>query len=40
LLDTGVFAENRYFDVCVEYAKRSPEDILLQIGKSSNIKSV
>ncbi|UBF29333.1 glucosidase [Kovacikia minuta CCNUW1] len=32
LLDTGVFAENRYFDVFVEYAKASPEDILIQIS--------
>ncbi|UBF30721.1 glucosidase (plasmid) [Kovacikia minuta CCNUW1] len=31
LLDTGVFDENRYFDVFVEYAKRSAEDILIQI---------
>jgi hypothetical protein len=31
LLDTGVFAENRYFDVFVEYAKASSEDILIQI---------
>ena len=31
LLDTGVFDENRYFDVFVEYAKESPEDILVQI---------
>lgn len=31
LLDTGVFAEERYFDVFVEYAKASPEDILMQI---------
>jgi hypothetical protein len=31
LLDTGVFDENRYFDVFVEYAKDSPEDILIQI---------
>ncbi|HEY9889666.1 MAG TPA: hypothetical protein V6D02_14770 [Candidatus Obscuribacterales bacterium] len=31
LLDTGVFNENRYFDVQVEYAKASPEDILIQI---------
>src|SRR5262249_58816353 len=29
LLDTGVFDENRYFDVFVEYAKASPEDILV-----------
>ena len=31
LLDTGAFNENRYFDVFVEYAKKSPEDILIQI---------
>src|SRR4026208_2068851 len=28
LLDTGVFDEDRYFDVFVEYAKASPEDLL------------
>jgi hypothetical protein len=31
LLDTGVFAENRYFDVFVEYAKCDVEDILINI---------
>ncbi len=31
LTDTGVFDENRYFDVQVEYAKGSPEDILVRI---------
>jgi hypothetical protein len=31
LLDTGVFAESRYFDVFVEYAKATPEDILIEI---------
>jgi hypothetical protein len=31
LLDTGVFNEDRYFDVFVEYAKDGPEDILMQI---------
>ncbi len=31
LLDTGVFDDNRYFDVFVEYAKNTPEDILIQI---------
>ncbi|HEY2648077.1 MAG TPA: glucosidase [Puia sp.] len=29
--DTGVFNENRYFDVFIEYAKSSPEDILMKI---------
>ncbi|MFN8628281.1 MAG: glucosidase [Candidatus Binatia bacterium] len=31
LLDTGVFDADRYFDVFVEYAKASPEDILIKI---------
>ncbi len=31
LLDTGVFNGDRYFDVFVEYAKASPEDILVEI---------
>jgi Mannosylglycerate hydrolase MGH1-like glycoside hydrolase domain len=31
LLDTGVFADDRYFDIFVEYAKESPEDILIKI---------
>src|SRR5580698_531688 len=32
LLDTGVFDGNRYFDVFVEYAKNTPEDVLIQIS--------
>src|SRR6266498_4526143 len=31
LLDTGVFDEERYFDVFVEYAKASVEDVLIRI---------
>jgi hypothetical protein len=31
LLDTGVFEGDRYFDVFVEYAKASPEDLLIRI---------
>jgi hypothetical protein len=31
LLDTGVFEGDRYFDVFVEYAKASPEDVLVCI---------
>ena len=31
LLDTGVFDEDRYFDVFVEYAKASPTDLLVRI---------
>jgi hypothetical protein len=32
LLDTGVFDDDRYFDVFVEYAKEGPEDILVRIS--------
>ena len=31
LLDTGLFDDDRYWDVFVEYAKASPEDILVRI---------
>jgi hypothetical protein len=31
LIDTGVFDEDRYFDVFVEYAKGGPEDISIRI---------
>jgi hypothetical protein len=31
LLDTGVFKDDRYFDVFVEYAKAGPEDMLVRI---------
>ncbi len=31
LIDTGVFDDDRYFDVFVEYAKKSPEDVLIRI---------
>jgi hypothetical protein len=31
LIDTGVFDEDRYFDVVVEYAKASPDDVLVRI---------
>ncbi len=32
LLDTGIFADNRYFDVFVEYAKADPTDILIRFN--------
>jgi Glycosyl hydrolase family 63 C-terminal domain len=32
LLDTGIFDDDRYFDVFVEYAKGDPEDILVRIS--------
>jgi hypothetical protein len=31
LLDTGIFDDNRYFDVFIEYAKSSPNDMLIRI---------
>src|SRR5262249_14703563 len=31
LMDTGVFDDERYFDVQVEYAKATPEDLLVRI---------
>jgi hypothetical protein len=31
LLDTGIFDDDRYFDVFVEYAKQSPHDNLIRI---------
>jgi len=31
LIDTGVFDDDRYFDVFVEYAKAAPEDVLMRL---------
>ena len=31
LIDTGLFDQNRYFDVLIEYAKAEPDDILIRI---------
>ena len=38
LLDTGIFSENRYFDVEVEYAKGSIKDILIRVTISNRGK--
>jgi hypothetical protein len=35
LLDTGIFNDNRYFDVVVEYGKSSPEDLLMRVTVSN-----
>jgi hypothetical protein len=35
LIDTGIFAEDRYFDVFVEYAKAGPRDILIRISAAN-----
>ena len=40
LLDTGVFDDDRYFDVFVEYAKASPENILIRITAENRGASV
>jgi hypothetical protein len=31
LLDTGVFDQDRYFDVAVEYAKAAPDDLVMRL---------
>ena len=35
LMDTGVFDEDRYWDVQVEFAKIDPEDILIRVTASN-----
>jgi hypothetical protein len=35
LLDTGIFDDNRYFDVFIEYAKAAADDILVRISASN-----
>jgi hypothetical protein len=38
IADTGVFEEGRYFDVFVEYAKTSPDDVLIRITVANRAK--
>ncbi len=35
LVDTGIFDDDAYFDIVVEYAKRSPSDILIRISATN-----
>src|SRR5215831_11955135 len=35
LLDTGTFAEDRYFDIVVEYAKAAPDDMVIRISATN-----
>jgi hypothetical protein len=35
LIDTGIFDDDRYFDIVVEYAKASPEDLLIRISATN-----
>ena len=39
LIDTGIFDNNEYFDVFIEYAKNSPSDILIKITVTNKGKS-
>jgi hypothetical protein len=40
VLDTGVFDNNRYFDVLVTYAKQSPTDIFIKIDITNRYSKV
>jgi len=40
LLETGVFDDNRYFDVFVEYAKAGPSDILIKVSVSNRAAEI
>src|SRR5207253_7248703 len=35
LIDSGIFAENRYFDISIEYAKADPLDMLIRISATN-----
>lgn len=39
LIDTGIFNKNRYFDIQVEYAKNTPEDVLINITVKNQSKT-
>ena len=36
LIDTGVFSEDRYFDVMMEYAKVDPHDVLIRVSVTNH----
>src|SRR3989440_170486 len=36
LIDAGVLAEDRYFDVCIEYAKADPLDVLMRVSATNH----
>ncbi len=38
LLDTGIFQKDRYFDIFVEYAKATAEDILIRVTATNRSK--
>jgi hypothetical protein len=35
LIDTGIFTDNRYFDVTIEYAKADPTDLLIRLSATN-----
>ena len=37
---TGVFDDDRYFDVVVEYAKAGPEDVLMRVCASFGLETM
>jgi hypothetical protein len=39
LTDTGIFSNNKYFDIFIEYCKTSPSDILIRITAFNRSKS-
>ncbi len=39
LLDTGIFKDNRYWDVEVEYAKESANDLLIKVNISNRAET-
>lgn len=39
LIDTGIFNNNEYFDIFIEYAKASPTDILVKISVTNKAKT-
>jgi hypothetical protein len=36
LVDTGIFADNRFFDILIEYAKTTPEEIAIRITATNH----
>lgn len=38
LMDTGIFKDNQYFDVFIEYAKGNPNDILIKVSVANRSK--
>ena len=37
LIDTGIFDDNRYFDIFIEYAKADHDDLLMQVTATTEV---